>query len=285
MQICRSRQAVRDCVAHWRAAGDRVVLVATMGALHEGHMQLVAHARDWLAAHGGGRVIASIFVNPAQFDRQADLALYPRDEDADIAMLRAQGCDAVFLPEVGDIYRPGAQTVVEVTGLSRILMGRLRPGHFRGVTTIVTKLFNIVGPDAATFGEKDYQQLTIVRQMVADLDMPVEIIPVPTVREPDGLAMSSRNRRLTPQDRAAATVLNRALDRGQQMVEHGASPAAIRRAIRAILRSEPRAQVRSVDLRDAADLSRVSRIDRPVVMLLAVRLGEVLLIDQRTATP
>lgn len=212
MQICRSRQAVRDCVGDWRAAGDRVVLVATMGALHEGHMQLVAHGRDWLAAHGGGRVIASIFVNPAQFDRQADLALYPRDEDADIAMLRAQGCDAVFLPEVGDIYRPGAQTVVEVTGLSRILMGRLRPGHFRGVTTIVTKLFNIVDPDAATFGEKDYQQLTIVRQMVADLDMSVQIIAVPTVREPDGLAMSSRNRRLSPQDRAAAPILSQALD-------------------------------------------------------------------------
>jgi pantoate--beta-alanine ligase len=285
MQICRSRQSVRDCVAGWRAAGDKVVLVATMGALHDGHMHLVAKARDWLDARGGGRIVASIFVNPTQFDQQADLEKYPRDEETDLAMLRQHGCDAVFLPSVEDIYRPGAQTVVEVAGLSRMLMGRVRPGHFRGMTTIVTKLFNIIGPDASTFGEKDYQQLTIVRQMVADLDMPVEIIPVPTVRESDGLAMSSRNRRLTPQDRAAATVLNRALDRGQQMVEHGASPAAIRRAIRAILRSEPRAQVRSVDLRDAADLSRVSRIDRPVVMLLAVRFGEVLLIDQRTATP
>lgn len=285
MQICRSKQAVKDCVAGWRTTGDKVVLVATMGALHDGHMHLVARARDWLNEHGGGRIVASIFVNPTQFDQQADLEQYPRDEENDLRMLREHGCDAVFLPSVDDIYRPGAQTVVEVTGLSRMLMGRVRPGHFRGMTTIVTKLFNIIGPDASTFGEKDYQQLTIVRQMVADLDMPIQIIPVPTVREPDGLAMSSRNRRLPPPDRTAATVLSRALDRGQQMVETGASPAAIRRQVRAILRSEPRAEIRSVDLRDAADLSQISRIERPVVMLLAVRFGEVLLIDQRVANP
>lgn len=285
MQICRNTQAVRHHIAGWRAEGQRIALVATMGALHEGHMRLVAQARDWLDGQGGGRIVASIFVNPTQFDQQADLEKYPRDEENDLAMLRAAGCDAVFLPTVGDIYRPGAQTFVEVTGLSRMLMGRLRPGHFRGMTTIVTKLFNIVGPDAAAFGEKDYQQLTIVRQMVADLDMPVQIIAVPTVREADGLAMSSRNRRLPPKDRAAATVLSRALDRGQELVEQGAGLSTLRREIRRILRAEPRAEIGSIDIRDAADLSRISTISRPVVMLLAVRFGDVLLIDQRVARP
>lgn len=175
--------------------------------------------------------------------------------------------------------------MVEVTGLSKMLIGRLRPGHFRGMTTIVTKLFNIIGPDVAAFGEKDYQQLTIVRQMVADLDMPVEILGVPTVREADGLAMSSRNRRLTPEDRKAATVLNRALDRGQEMVEQGCGLTALRGELRRILQSEPRATIGSIDIRDAQNLSRITRIDRSIVMLLAVRFGDVLLIDQRTACP
>ena len=285
MQICRSKQAIRDCVADWRGQGQRVALVATMGALHQGHMRLLDHARDWLDARDGGRIVVSIFVNPTQFEQKADLEKYPRDEENDLRLLRENGCDAVFMPPVEDIYRPGAQTFVEVSGLSRMLMGRLRPGHFRGMTTIVTKLFNIIGPDASAFGEKDYQQLPIVRQMVADLDMPVEILPVPTVREADGLAMSSRNRRLTTRDRAAAPVLSRALDRARAMVAEGTTPPALRREIRRILRAEPRADIRSVDIRDAADLSRIDRIERPVVILLAVRFGEVLLIDQRIAQP
>lgn len=285
MQISRDKASMREWVAGWRAQGQRVALVPTMGALHEGHLTLVQRARDWLDARGGGRVVTSIFVNPTQFDQKADLDKYPRDEATDLSMLRQAGCDGVFLPGVEDIYRPGAQTIVDVTGLSRMLMGRLRPGHFRGMTTIVTKLFNIVGPDAATFGEKDYQQLTIVRQMVADLDMPVEILAIPTVREADGLAMSSRNRRLTPQDRAAAPILNTALDRAQVMVADGAPLAAIRKEIRSILKSESRADIRSIDIRDAADLSRVQTIRQPVVILLAVRFGDVLLIDQRFAHP
>lgn len=285
MQISRDKLSMRECVAGWRADGQRVALVPTMGALHEGHLTLVQRARDWLDARGGGRIVTSIFVNPTQFEQKADLDKYPRDEETDLRMLRQAGCDGVFLPGVEDIYRPGAQTVVDVTGLSRMLMGRLRPGHFRGMTTIVTKLFNIVGPDAATFGEKDYQQLTIVRQLVADLDMPVQILAIPTVREADGLAMSSRNRRLTPQDRAAAPILNRALDRAQTMVADGASLPALRKEIRAILKSEPRADIRSIDIRDAGDLSRVQTIRRPVVILLAVRFGDVLLIDQRVAHP
>ena len=285
MQICRDTHAMRACARHWRAEGAGLALVPTMGALHDGHLSLVARARAWLDERGGGRVVTSIFVNPTQFGPNEDLATYPRDEENDLALLRRAGCDAVFLPTVADIYRPGAQTVVEVTGLSRMLMGRLRPGHFRGVATVVTKLFNIVQPDAAAFGEKDYQQLTVIRQMVADLDIPVQILPGPTVREDDGLAMSSRNRRLTDAERAAAPVLNRALDRAQQMVAEGAGLSAVRAELRRMIGAEPLADIRSIDIRDAADLSRIAVIQRPVVILLAVRFGQVLLIDQRVAQP
>lgn len=285
MQICRDKPAMRDCVAEWRAGGQRIALVPTMGALHEGHLTLVRHARNWLDARGGGRVVTSVFVNPTQFGPNEDFDKYPRDEENDLRLLQETGCDAAFLPGVEDIYRPGAQTIVETTGLARMLMGRLRPGHFRGVATVVTKLFNIVSPDAAAFGEKDYQQLTIIRQMVADLDVPVDIIGVPTVREKDGLAMSSRNRRLLPEDRAAAPALSRALDRAQAMVAEGAGLSVIRAEVRRILRSAGRGDIRSIDIRDASDLSRIATIRGPVVILLAVRFGDVLLIDQRVAHP
>ena len=285
MQIIRSTPDMRAIRQDWRQAGGKVVLVPTMGALHDGHLSLVARARDWLDEQGGGRVVTSIFVNPTQFGPNEDLDRYPRDEAGDLAKLRGAGCDAVFLPQVSDIYRPGAQTHVEVAGLGRILMGRLRPGHFRGVATVVTKLFNIAQPDAAAFGVKDYQQLTLIRRMVTDLDIPVTILPVPTRREADGLAMSSRNQRLTPEDRAAAPVLARALDRGEALIADGAGVAQARRAIRDILRAEPRAEIRSIDIRDAEDLSRVTVPARPVVILLAVRFGDVLLIDQRVAHP
>lgn len=281
MDICRSIDAMRT----WRERAGRVALVPTMGALHDGHLTLVARARDWLDARGGGRVVTSIFVNPAQFGPTEDLDRYPRQEAQDLDLLSRAGCDAVFLPQAADIWRPGAQTHVQLSQLGGILMGRLRPGHFRGVATVVTKLFNIVQPQAAAFGEKDYQQLTLIRRMVADLDIPVTILPVPTVREADGLAMSSRNQRLTPADRAAAPVLARALDRAQAMAGQGAGVSALRRAIRDMLRAEPRADIRSIDIRDAEDLSRVQSIDRAVVILLAVRFGDVLLIDQRVAHP
>ena len=285
MQICRSTQEMRACTRVWRGAGARLALVPTMGALHDGHLALVARARDWVEAEGGGRVVTSIFVNPTQFGPSEDLEKYPRNESGDLALLRQAGCDAVFLPDVADIYRPGAQTHVEVAGLGRMLIGRLRPGHFRGVATVVTKLFNIVQPDAAAFGEKDFQQLTLIRQMVDDLDVPVQILAVPTVREADGLAMSSRNQRLSPADRAAAPVLNRALDHAQAMVAQGQPLSQVRRRIREILRSEPRAEVQSVDIRDARSLMRVASLSAPVVILLAVRFGDVLLIDQRVAQP
>lgn len=281
MQICRSTQDMRA----WRKTAGAVALVPTMGALHDGHLSLVARARDWLDAQGGGRVVTSIFVNPTQFGAAEDLDQYPRSEAQDLDLLAGAGCDAVFLPQVADIYRPGAQTHVEVATLGRMLMGRLRPGHFRGVATVVTKLFNILQPQAAVFGEKDYQQITLIRQMVADLDIPVQILAGPTVRDADGLALSSRNQRLTPEDRLAAPVLARALDRGQALVAQGTTPTALRRAIRDLLAAEPRARIRSIDIRDAGDLSRVAALDRPVVILLAVRFGDVLLIDQRVAHP
>lgn len=285
MQICRDKQAMRASVARWHSEGRPVALVPTMGALHDGHMALVAAARSWLDDQGGGFLATSIFVNPTQFGPNEDLATYPRDEESDLALLEQAGCDAVFLPTVEDIYRPDAQTVVEVTGLSRMLMGRLRPGHFRGVATVVTKLFNIVQPDAAAFGEKDYQQLAVIRQMVADLDVPVQILSVTTVREADGLAMSSRNRRLTLAERAAAPVLKHALDRAAEMVTDGATLTAVRAELRRIIGAEPLAHIRSIDIRDAADLSRIASIQAPVVILLAVRFGDVLLIDQRVAHP
>ena len=281
MQVLTTKAAVRACVADWRAAGQRVVLVPTMGYLHDGHMALVDRARAL-----GGRVIVSIFVNPTQFGPTEDLATYPRDTDRDLAMLRARGVDAVFLPEVAEIYAPGAQTIVEAVDLSRVLIGRLRPGHFRGVATVVTKLFNIVQPDAACFGEKDYQQLTVIRTMVRDLDMPVQIVGVPTVREGDGLAMSSRNVRLTPDDRAAAVVLSRALFRAAEMAPTGITASRLRAWVAAHIQSEPRADLQSADIRDAETLEPVSGpLTRPAVILLAVRFGKVLLIDQHVVHP
>lgn len=286
MQICRSKADMRALRTQWQSNGQPVALVPTMGALHQGHLTLVTRARDWVQAQGGGRVVTSIFVDPTQFGPNEDLEKYPRNEAGDIALLEQAGADAVFLPPVAEIYRPGAQTIVEVTDLSRILMGRLRPGHFRGVATIVTKLFNIVQPGAACFGEKDYQQLLVIRQMVADLDVPVQILGVPTVREADGLAMSSRNQRLTPEDRAEAPVLARALDDAAQAIAGGISVAALKRRIAARLAGAARGIVRSIDIRGAADLAPLSgRIDQPAVILLAVAFGDVLLIDQRVAHP
>jgi pantoate--beta-alanine ligase len=281
MQVIRTKAAMRDVSRGWRRSGARVGLVPTMGYLHDGHLTLVRAARA-----RADRVAVSIFVNPTQFGPTEDLAAYPRDEARDLALLRAEGVDAVFAPDAAEMYHPARQTIVETTDLARVLMGKLRPGHFRGVATVVTKLFHIVEPDLACFGEKDFQQLAVIRTMVRDLDIPVEIVGVPTVREPDGLAMSSRNVRLTPEDRAAAPVLARALDLGARMARDGATAPQIVRAVRDAIDAEPRANVQSVDLRDAGTLGPVTgRLTRPAVVLLAVRFGGVLLIDQRVIAP
>lgn len=281
MLILTTKAQTRQTTAAWRAAGERVVLVPTMGYLHAGHMALVARARS-----EGDRVIASIFVNPTQFGPGEDLATYPRDPDRDLAMLRDAGADAVFMPDTAEVYAPGAQTIVETTELARILIGRIRPGHFRGVATVVTKLFNITQPDAACFGEKDYQQLCVIRQMVRDLDSPVRIIGVPTVREADGLAMSSRNVRLSPEDRAGAPVLSRALFAAAEMARTGITASRLRAWVAATIQAEPRADLQSADIRDAETLESLSGpLSGPAVILLAVRFGTVLLIDQHVVEP
>lgn len=281
MQVITTKSDMRDTVRAWRGSGQTVALTPTMGYLHAGHMALVERARA-----EGDRVVTSIFVNPTQFGPNEDLSTYPRDADRDLAKLSAAGVDAVFMPEVAEVYAPGAQTIVETTELARMLIGKLRPGHFRGVATVVTKLFNIVQPDTACFGEKDYQQLCVIRQMVRDLDIPVRIVGVPTVREDDGLAMSSRNVRLTPEDRAAAVVLSRALFQAEEMARTGITASRLRAWVAAHIQAEPRADLQSADIRDAQTLQPVSGpLTAPAVILLAVRFGSVLLIDQRVVTP
>ena len=284
MQICRTKQETRDLRARWAGEGRRVVLVPTMGYLHEGHLSLMRLARA--EAGPEGRVIATIFVNPTQFGPTEDLDSYPRDEARDVALLEAEGVDALFAPPVAEVYDPQAQTIVEAVELSKVLIGKLRPGHFRGVATIVAKLFNITQPDAAVFGEKDFQQLAVIRTMVRDLDFPIKIIGGPILREGDGLAMSSRNVRLTPADRAASPILHRALMEAAELARTGTTASRLRSHVRARLDSEPRAQVQSVDIRDAATLEPVSGpLDRPAVILLAVRFGQVFLIDNMVVHP
>lgn len=283
MQICETKQAIRAEVARYRAAGDTVALVPTMGALHAGHMSLIAAAREHAA-----RVVVSIFVNPSQFEDPADLEKYPRDTEADLAMLRAADVDAVFLPSVEEIYPEGDETIVETTQMANMLHGLLRPGHYRGVATVVCKLFNIVGPDVALFGEKDYQQLQVIRQMVRDLHMPLRIVAAPTVREDDGLALSSRNRRLTPEDRAAAVVLSRALDTAQARAaeEDGVLIEELHHLIADTIREEPRARLEAVDMVAADSLEPASGpLTGPVAFLVSADFDGVLLIDQTIIHP
>lgn len=281
MIICRTKAEMRETVRNWKQADETVGLVPTMGYLHKGHLELVR-----MALGEADRVVASIFVNPTQFGVNEDLDTYPRDEARDLELLKKEGVDAVFLPGVEEMYRPGEPAYVDVPELSGILQGALRPGHFRGVSTVVTKLFNIVTPDLAVFGEKDYQQLTLIRQMVRDLDMPLEILGHPTVREPDGLAMSSRNVRLRPDHREEAVALNEALDKAVVLAKTGPAIADLEMAVRSRLEGSPSATIESIDIRDAETLEEVSgSLDRRVVILLAVRYDTVLLIDQRVVAP
>ena len=285
MQVCRSISDIRAAVAGFRAAGDTVGLVTTMGALHAGHMALVTAAKT---AHS--RVVATIFVNPTQFGDLKDLASYPRTEDADLAMLRDAGVDAVLIPDAHEIYAEGDETIVETTRLANVLHGLVRPGHYRGVATVVTKLFNITQPDAAYFGEKDYQQLQVIKRMARDLHMPLDIVGVPTVRESDGLAMSSRNVRLTEDDRNAAVVLSRALDKAQTEAGRGVPIDRIDQALRTTINAEPRARLRAVDIVEPATLAPATGLMKgPIAIMLSVEFGPsdnpVMLIDQREITP
>lgn len=281
MRICETKSDLRDLRAGLAARGLTVGLVPTMGYLHDGHLALVRHAAERADA-----VIVSIFVNPTQFGPAEDLARYPRDTERDLALLSAEGVTAVFMPGAGEMYHPDTETIVETTALAGTLIGALRPGHFRGVATVVAKLLNLARPDIAVFGRKDYQQLCVIRTMVRDLDIPVAIEGVATMREPDGLAMSSRNVRLTPDHRAAAPALHAALTDAEADLGRGESVEETRRRIAARLSATGGADVRSVDIRDAETLAPVTgRPSRAAVILLAVRFGDVLLIDNRVIEP
>ena len=281
MKICRTVEETRAAVAALRTAGQRIGFVPTMGALHAGHMSLVS-----LAKTASEATVASIFVNPTQFGQAADLQSYPRDEARDLAMLQEAGVEIVFLPEVTTIYPPGHETIVETTHLANILHGKIRPGHFRGVTSVVTRLFNIVQPDVAVFGEKDYQQLQVIKRMVADLHMPVEILGGPTCREADGLAMSSRNLRLTAEDRAAAVVLSQALQAAEDLAKTGTTVEAIRDVIANTIAAEPRATLQGLDTVTADTLDNLhGPLTTPLAVMLSVQFSDILLIDQKVIQP
>ena len=268
--------ALRAGVARWRAAGASPVgVVPTMGYLHDGHMALVAASRASCA-----RTVVTIFVNPAQFGPGEDLATYPRDLGGDLAKLAAAGVDAVFTPATGEMYPPGFATTVSVAGLADGLCGAARPGHFAGVATVVCKLFLQCGADRAFFGEKDYQQLKVVARMARDLDIPTEVVAVPTVREADGLAVSSRNVRLTEAQRAVAPRLARALAAFAAAVAQGADAAAEAARGRAALAAAGFDRVDYLECRDAETLTPVARAGgAPARVFAAARLGEVRLID------
>jgi pantoate--beta-alanine ligase len=258
-----------------RAEGRPTGLVPTMGALHDGHMSLVRAAVAECRP-----VIASIFVNPAQFGPGEDFQKYPRTLEADSVRLEEAGVDYLFAPEAGEMYPPGFRTWVNVDGLSDRLEGRMRPGHFRGVTTVVLKLLEIVQPQKAFFGRKDAQQARLIQQMAHDLHVDSEIIVCPIVREPDGLAMSSRNAYLSPEERRAATVLHRALDDARHAIERGERDALrLVAALREVIRGEPLAQPDYVELVDAETLEPVTRLRRTCLALLAARFGATRLID------
>jgi len=285
MLICRTVADVRAAVRGWRGAGQTVALVPTMGALHAGHLALMAEAQG---AHD--RVVATIFVNPTQFGSAADLAAYPRTEATDIALLEHARVDALFIPTVAEMYPEGDETIVETTRLAGVFHGAVRPGHFRGVATVVTKLLNITLPDTAYFGEKDYQQLTVIRRFVRDLHLPVAIRGVATMRESDGLAMSSRNVRLTPQDRAAAPVLWRALQGARHLAATGAQVEDLAAAIRATIAAEPRARFRACDIVWADSFAAASGpVMARIGIMLSAEFGPlanpVLLIDQHEIDP
>ncbi|MDP2495445.1 pantoate--beta-alanine ligase [Shimia thalassica] len=281
MEVCRTIADCRTLVRRFRTAGESVGLVPTMGFLHEGHMSLVAAAKK-----AADRVVVTIFVNPTQFGEAADLESYPRDEARDLEMLEQAGVDVVLIPSVEEVYPGGDETIVETTRMANMLHGLVRPGHFRGVTTVVARLFNFVQPDIACFGEKDYQQLQVIKRMTRDLAFPIDIRGVPTVREPDGLAMSSRNVRLTPEDRAAALVLSRSLTAAEQAAAKGTTIEALRDLISTTVSAEPRATLCGLDIVGAKDLSDLSgALTSPAAIMISVEFGGILLIDQRVVTP
>jgi len=254
---------------------EPVGFVPTMGYLHEGHLSLVRGARA-----ENPSVVVSIFVNPTQFGPHEDLAKYPRDIERDLALLQKEKTDLAFMPSAAEIYPPHFDSWVEVNGVTERLEGASRPGHFKGVTTVVAKLFNIVQPTRAYFGQKDAQQAAVIRKMVSDLNMDLEIVILPTVRERDGLAMSSRNTYLNPEERRAAVVLHRALTLAQQLFSQGEGDGeVIRQQMISLIEKEPLANTEYVSVADAETLAELGRINSPTLVSLAVKIGKTRLID------
>jgi pantoate--beta-alanine ligase len=275
MQVARTIAEIRACVALARKAGKTVGFVPTMGALHDGHVSLIQ-----AAARRCDYVVVSIFVNPTQFGPSEDLSRYPRPFDKDAAICEKHDVDAVFAPEAAEMYPRDNLTWVNVEKLTDRLCGEFRPGHFRGVATVCAKLFNIVCPDVAFFGQKDAQQALVIRRMVADLNMPLEIVVCPTVREPDGLAMSSRNQYLSSEERKDATRIYESLERCRALIAAGERNAdAIRGRMREILRQMSSAKIEYVSISDAETLEELERVRGRVLVAVAVRMKSARLID------
>jgi len=282
MRTVRTVAELRAALSARRDAGQTIGLVPTMGSFHDGHLALMRSARE-----ASDYVVVSLFVNPTQFGPNEDLAAYPRDEARDAGLASAAGVDLLFAPPVEEVYPDGFTTTVRVDGVSEVLCGdaeRRGRGHFDGVTTVVAKLFNMVGPDVAFFGQKDAQQIVVIKQMVRDLDIPVRIETVPTVREPDGLALSSRNAYLDPDERERATALSRALAAAESTVAGGDTDAA---AVLAAARGELDAagiEPEYLELRSATDLSPVERVNGSTLLAVAARVGRARLIDNTLLT-
>lgn len=277
MRVARTVAEVRAAVRAARDQGASIGLVPTMGALHDGHLSLIRAARA-----ANDFVVMSLFVNPTQFAPSEDLAAYPRDEERDAHLAAEAGVDLLFAPGVAEVYPPGFATTIHIAGLTDVLDGAARgAGHFDGVATVVTKLFHIVAPDDAYFGQKDAQQVLVIRRLVRDLDMPVRIVACPTVREPDGLAMSSRNVYLDPASRERATALNRALEAAAQTVAQGRVDAASVLAAASTVLSAAGIEPEYLELRSPDDLREVDRVETTALLAVAARVGPARLIDNR----
>ena len=275
MNIIRNIQEMKECSLELRFRRETIGFVPTMGYLHRGHLELVRRA---LAENDA--TVVSIFVNPAQFGPSEDFDTYPRDEDRDLQLLKELGVDCVFIPSERVIYPEGYSTYVHVERLTDYLCGAKRPGHFKGVATVVTKLFNIISPDRAYFGQKDAQQFRVLRRMVLDLNMNVEMVEIPTVREEDGLAMSSRNRYMSNSERREALLIREALDKGLEMIREGThSVSGIRDELGRILRKGKHVFVDYIEIVDEKNLSPVERLDNDVILAIAVFVGKTRLID------
>jgi pantoate--beta-alanine ligase len=275
MEIIKKIELMQELSDKWRRDGHIISCVPTMGFLHQGHIELLRVGRD-----KGDRLIMTIFVNPTQFGPHEDYEKYPRDTEGDLNKARSAEVDAVFMPTVEEMYPDGFQSILTVNAITQYLCGKSRPGHFAGVTLVVAKLFNITKPHLAIFGEKDYQQLAVIKQMVSDLNMNIDIIGIPTVREPDGLAMSSRNKYLSKEERVSALSLKKGLDLANAMVRDGEKDSAtIINAVKELILSHPFTEIDYVSICDPKKLTDMETIDGPSLLALAVKVGSARLID------